>query len=150
MLETHRPGQSRSESPVGSGMLLNPLTLEWDVCLRGAISAWGQQSPGCDSERAGAAECRLCPASLQKNSLSWQACGDVLPVAVGLSGVTIGSPGSPWGGWCGPRALCHWARAPATTAITDERSGFQSSTSHSENTYSNTSSNFHSIPCSTP
>lgn len=124
-------------------MLVNPLPLEWDVFLRGTISAFGDsRAPGTGTPREpGAAECRLCPASLQKNSLSWQAHGDAFPVVRRGRVELPGSPGSPWGGWRGPRALCHWARAPAgPIAITDERSGFQPSTSYSENTYSNTSS----------
>lgn len=95
-----------SRSP---GILINLPTSEWVVFLRGTISAFGDsRAPGTGTPREPrAAECRLCPASSQKNSLSWQAPGDVF-LAAGLGRVGLpGSPGSPWGCWRGPKALCH-------------------------------------------
>lgn len=138
-----RLGQSRPGVSRGPGMLINPLALECDVFLRGAISASGDsRAPGTGTPREpGAAECRLCPASLQKNSLSWQAHGDAFSAVWQGRAEFPGSPGSPWGGWRGPRTLCQQARAPVgPIAATGERSSFQPSTSCSEDTYSNTSS----------
>lgn len=53
-------------------------------------SGWILREPG-------AAECRLCPASLQKSNLSWQACGTCSQWRGGDGPELPGSPGSPRG-----------------------------------------------------
>lgn len=107
-------GPSRAGVSSGPGILINLPTSEKVVFLRGTMRAFGDsRAPGTGTPREPwAVECRLCPASSQKNSLSWQSPGDVFPAArLGRAGLP-GSLGSPWGCWRGPKARCHRGVSP--------------------------------------